>query len=295
MSRFCASCGTEVDETAIFCPTCGQPIDQDVESAIPAAPAWPDPPAAAAPAEAPIEPTRPVEPARDDPPRAASVEPAWGGDPPPAAPAEPAWDEPAAAPARPAPVVPDSSSVATEPGTWEQRDRTARADPSTAPDVGNMQDVTSAVAAQPPPPVTPQPSAPTAPGPEGPRPSPMDSVGVTRPVTLSGWLIGVGAGLAAIGALVALFDGVRTVVDLLVLVAMAAVAVSVFFSSRLPAFGHLRLATLAIVLVALGAITDRILAGVGDAGELLMFMGAAAAVIGVVLLETGRDQPLGES
>ena len=74
----------------------------------------------------------------------------------------------------------------------------------------------------------------------------MDSVGVTRPVTLSGWLIGVGAGLAAIGALVALFDGIRTVVDLLVLVAMAAVAVSVFFSSRLPAFGHLRLATLAL-------------------------------------------------
>jgi hypothetical protein len=120
-------------------------------------------------------------------------------------------------------------------------------------------------------------------------------VPVTRPVTLSGWLIGIGAVLAAIGALISLFDGLRTVVDLLVLVAMAGVAVSVFFSSRLPAFGHLRLATLAIVLVAFGAATDRILAGVGGAGELLLFMGAAAAVIGAVLLETGRDQPMGAS
>jgi hypothetical protein len=120
-------------------------------------------------------------------------------------------------------------------------------------------------------------------------------VPVTSPVTLSGWLIGIGAALAAVGALIALFDGVRTVVDLLVLVAMAAVAISVFFASALPAFGHLRLATLAIVLVAFGAATDRILAGVGNAGELLLFMGAAAAVIGAVLLETGRDQPLGGS
>jgi hypothetical protein len=123
----------------------------------------------------------------------------------------------------------------------------------------------------------------------------MDSVPVSAPVTLSGWLIGIGAAIAAIGALFALFDGGRPVVDLLILAAMAGVAVSVFFSSSLPAFGHLRLATLAIVLVAFGAAADRILAGLGGAGELLLFLGAAAAVIGVVLLETGRDQPLGGS
>lgn len=116
---------------------------------------------------------------------------------------------------------------------------------------------------------------------------------VTTPLTLSGWLIGVGAALAAIGALISLFDGVRTVVDLLVLVAMGGVAISVFFSSSIPAFGHVRLATLAIVLVAFGAGADRILGGVGGAGELLLFLGAAAAVIGAVLLEIGRDQPMG--
>ena len=43
MPRFCANCGTEVEDLAVFCPTCGQPIDQASETEIPAAPAWPDP------------------------------------------------------------------------------------------------------------------------------------------------------------------------------------------------------------------------------------------------------------
>jgi hypothetical protein len=141
--------------------------------------------------------------------------------------------------------------------------------------------------------------APPPPPPAAARAEPPPAAGsgmpieVTTPLTLSGWLIGVGAALAAIGALISLFDGVRTVVDLLVLVAMGGVAISVFFSSSVPAFGHVKLATLAIVLVAFGAAADRILAGVGGPGELLLFLGAAAAVIGAVLLETGRDQPMG--
>ena len=35
MARFCANCGTEVDESAIFCPTCGQPIDEAAETEMP--------------------------------------------------------------------------------------------------------------------------------------------------------------------------------------------------------------------------------------------------------------------
>ncbi len=42
MARFCANCGTEVEDSAVFCPTCGQPIDQATETEIPPAPAWPD-------------------------------------------------------------------------------------------------------------------------------------------------------------------------------------------------------------------------------------------------------------
>ena len=41
--RYCPNCGTEVDDTAAFCPTCGQAIDQAAETAMPAAPAWPEP------------------------------------------------------------------------------------------------------------------------------------------------------------------------------------------------------------------------------------------------------------
>lgn len=145
-------------------------------------------------------------------------------------------------------------------------------------------------AAPPPPPPAPRVGPPPAAAAAPPGGTPIQA---TLPLTLSGWLIGIGAALAAIGALISLFDGVRTVVDLLVLVAMGGVAVSVFFESSMPAFGHTRLATLAIVFVALGAGTDRIMAGVGGAGELLLFIGAAAAVIGAVILEIGRDQPMG--
>ena len=42
MARYCANCGTEVDDTAVFCPTCGQPIDPVAEAEMPAAPAWPE-------------------------------------------------------------------------------------------------------------------------------------------------------------------------------------------------------------------------------------------------------------
>jgi zinc-ribbon domain len=288
MARFCASCGTEVDDTAIFCPTCGQPIDQEAESAIPPAPAWPDPSESAPPRPDPAgAPTRPLEPAWGEPvndPRsqAAWDEPAAPPPPPPAARSEPPE-------IRPVSERRYSTEPADEPeppgaGSWPDAEP-----PASAEDVAPIESPSSAT----PPQAVAPPPPPPAEG--GPRSSPLDSVPVTSPVTLSGWLIGIGAALAAIGALIALFDGVRTVVDLLVLVAMAGVAISVFFSSALPAFGHLRLATLAIVLVALGAATDRILAGVGNAGELLLFMGAAAAVIGAVLLETGRDQPLGGS
>jgi hypothetical protein len=315
MTRFCASCGTEVDDTAIFCPTCGQPIDQEVESAIPPAPAWPDPADAQPPRQVGDgEPTRPIEPAWGEP---SQREPApWPNEGP--SREEPAASVPSAPPARrdQDPIRPvserrfDPAPEASAPrqpdapdgGGWQAADRGPSEEPEgvTPTDTGPGVATGDAprAAAAPPPSAAPAPSGPpsaVSPAPERPRSSPMDSVPVSAPVTLSGWLIGIGAAIAAIGALFALFDGGRPVVDLLILVAMAGVAVSVFFSSSLPAFGHLRLATLAIVLVAFGAAADRILAGLGGAGELLLFLGAAAAVIGVVLLETGRDQPLGGS
>ena len=84
MSRFCANCGTEVEDLAVFCPTCGQPIDQASETEIPAAPAWPDPaldePAAPAPLPA-AAPARWEEPTRTDVPPAPPAAPAAGPSP----------------------------------------------------------------------------------------------------------------------------------------------------------------------------------------------------------------------
>jgi hypothetical protein len=291
MTRFCASCGTEVDDTAIFCPTCGQPIDQQVESAIPPAPAWPDPGEAAPASSGPAAGVgAPPGPPPDEP------APMWGSQP---EARQASWDEPVApAPAarqpepirpiserryEPEPTAPDPTPPSPgDGGGWDQREPPTRPLDEPPPMPASADPALAAPRGADRPADTPQPA------------SPLSSVPVTAPVTLSGWLIGAGAAIAAIGALIALLDGGgRVIVDLLVLLAMGAVAISVFFASRMPPLSHLRLATLALVLVAFGAATDRILAGVGGVGELLLFLGAAAAVIGALLLELGRDQPLG--
>lgn len=116
---------------------------------------------------------------------------------------------------------------------------------------------------------------------------------LTMPVTLSAWLIGGGAALGALGALVALFDGFGSATALLALIGLLAVSATVFLSARLPAISNLRLATLAIVLVAFGIGLDRLGVGGAGIGELFLFLGTAAATIGVLMVELGHDQPLG--
>ncbi len=118
------------------------------------------------------------------------------------------------------------------------------------------------------------------------------SLPVSAPVMLSGWLIGGGAAVGALGALVALFDGSGTLVEFLVLVILVVIAVSVFAAAALPAIPHLRLATLVAALIAFGVALDRIGFGSGGVGMLLVFLGSAAAAIGGIILEIGRDQPV---
>jgi hypothetical protein len=215
MSRFCANCGTEVEDLAVFCPTCGQPIDQASETEIPAAPAWPDP----------------------DPPERVAEAPA------PAAAAEP------------------------PPSRWEEPTRT-----ETPP---------------PPPAVAPAPQPADRPGP------PPISIPLTMPVTLSAWLIGGGAVLGALGVLIALFGGFVNPIDVILLLLLIGIAATVFLSANVPAIPHLRLITLVIVLIGFGMALDRIGFGNAGAGELLLFLGTAAAAMGAIILELGRDQPLG--
>jgi hypothetical protein len=218
MSRFCPTCGTEVDDNAIFCPTCGQPVDQAAESEMPAAPAWP---AAAEPAEP-----------------EAPVQPPW----------EPAGNQ------EPAPPHEDMTRVEAQP------------------------------AAAPPPP-----AAASTPA------RPAIDLPLTMPVTLSAWLIGIGAALAAIGIVIGLFDGLLNPIELILLLALLAIAAAVFFSASLPNVPNLRLATLSVALIGFGIALDRLGFGGAGVGELLLFLGTAMAAIGAIILELGRDQPLGGS
>lgn len=248
MTRFCANCGTEVDDNAVFCPTCGQPIDQATETEMPPAPSWPDPePRASQPADEPPEPAE--QPPRDD-----------GG-----------W---ATEPDREPPPPRDDDAA----------DVTRVVEPQPAPD---------AEAAPTPSRDAPQERAATPPPASREPAGPAVNLPLTMPVTLSAWLIGGGAALGAIGALISLFDGLGTAIDLLLLIGLLAVAASVFLSDRVPHIPQLRLITLSIVLVAFGVALDRLGFGRAGAGELLLFLGAAAAAIGAIILETGRDQPLG--
>jgi len=199
-------------------------------------------------------------------------------------PAAPAWPD---APQEVAPPPP------MDRGPMERAapvDRVAPADWDAVEPEPRVEDPTRVEAAPPPPH-----SAPTA-APvtrdEPPR-QPTVNVPVTWPVMLSGWLIGGGAVLAAIGTVVGLFGGPINPIDLLLVLLLLGIAVTVFFSGSVPDIPHLRLATLGVVLVAFGIGLDRIGFGLAGVGELLLFLGAAAAAIGAILLELGRDQPLG--
>ena len=243
MTRFCANCGTEVDDNAVFCPTCGQPIDQETEAEMPPAPSWPEPePRAPQPAYEPAEPDEP-EPAAEPPLR---DDRGWSAEPQPEA-------------AEPTRVVEPPTVEAGPPRT-----------PDALPPRRSI-----------PPPVAREPARPAV------------DLPLTMPVTLSAWLIGGGAALGAIGALIAVFDGLGTAIDVLLLIGLLAVAASVFLSDRLPNVPQLRLIAMSIVLVAFGVALDRLGVGRAGAGELLLFLGTAAGAIGAIILETGRDQPLG--
>jgi hypothetical protein len=254
VARFCPNCGTEVDDTAVFCPTCGQPIEQDVETEMPPAPAWPEPePAARPPDSMPSE----SEPAA----------PEW-----PAAPREDVTEHRSEPPMREGFVPREAVVEPDEPSRVEPTRVEARPDFPRPPREPGLEDAAAEAPADP--------------------ARPVVDLPITTPVTMSAWLIGVGAALGAVGALIGLFDGFGAAIDLLALVALLAVTASVFLSASIPTIPHLRFITLAVVLVAFGVALDRLGIGRAGAGDLLLFLGSAAAMIGAVLLELGHDQPL---
>jgi hypothetical protein len=114
---------------------------------------------------------------------------------------------------------------------------------------------------------------------------------ITWPVMLSGWLIGVGALVAALG-LVVIFFSYLNPIDLVLLVLLLLIAATVFLSASLPPVPHLRLATLAVALIGLGVALDRIGFGSAGLGALLLFLGTAGVSAGALLAEVGRDRPM---
>ncbi len=234
-TRYCGSCGTEVDEDASFCPSCGRAIEperggaeDDQTAAIPPAPAWPAPPPAAASEQPPVPEAEP-------------------------APSDDRLREPAPMPPPPA-------------------------------------------AAAPPPPASPPPGATPPPGGTGPDRTGATQVElpITWPVTMSGWLIGAGSVVAAVGFLADMFAfrGAGSAVSIIFLLLMLGVAATVFISASVPAIPHLRLATLCLAFVALGVALDRLGFNAAGFGTLLILLGAAAAAAGAVILELGRDRPM---
>ena len=270
MLRYCPNCGTEVDETALFCPTCGSPIDEEMETQLPPAPAWPEPedvPAAGAPRE--VEPPQPVEPV---------VEPA-GPD---------RWEDRAPERIAPRGTPPDVDEAPAAPSMSEAE---AEAEEPWVEEPTRAEPRPSAAAA--PPPV----QAPAARRPPPPRGGSQDRPTVdlpfAMPVVLSGWLIGVGGLLAAIGLVIGFFTHSLIAIDLVLVLALLGVAATVFLAASVPEVPHLRLVVLAVVLIGFGMGLDRLLIRPAGVDVLLLFLGTAAAVIGAVLVEVGKDAPVG--
>ena len=185
-----------------------------------------------------------------------------------AIPAAPAWPVPDAPPAQEAEPPPQRREAAPDPAVTHDRPRVA------APA---------------------QPAGATPPPPAAPSGGPSVDVPLTLPVTLSGWLIGAGALIGALGIVIALFDGVLNPIELILLLGLIGIAAAIFFSASLASFPNLRLATLVVSLIGFGIALDRLGFGGAGAGELLLFLGTAAAAMGAIILELGRDQPLGPS
>jgi len=114
---------------------------------------------------------------------------------------------------------------------------------------------------------------------------------ITWPVMLSGWLIGIGALVAALGLIVIFFSYLNPI-DPILLVLLLGIAASVFLSASLPALPHQRLAILAVALIGLGVALDRIGFGRAGLGALLLFLGTAGVGAGALVAELGRDRPM---
>jgi hypothetical protein len=198
-------------------------------------------------------------------------------------------DEPMTAPEAPRPA----------PG-WDD-EPPARAEEARAEEAAPAEEPTRAER-----PVEPREGAPQAAAPAAGRRSAFPSarqlnLPVTWPVTLSGWLIGVGALVGVLAMFLpwipsdfgGAFGGFDSFVNIVLLILLLGVAAWVFLSTLVPQVRHQRLAILAVALVGLGIALDRIGIGGFGIGVVLFLLAMLAATIGALLLELGMDRPVG--
>lgn len=194
-----------------------------------------------------------------------------------AIPPAPAWPppEPAAGP-EPAPEPEPAAEPEPEPAVQE---------PAPEPEPGPAPAPAAAARANPPPP--PPPPGPGAPGASTTPSGPAAELPITWPVTLSGWLIGAGSLAAALTLLVRLGNPI----NLVLFVALLAIAASVFLADRVPTIPNQRLAILVVLTVALGVALERAAFRIQGV-ESIFLIAMIVAAGGALLLELGRDRPV---
>jgi hypothetical protein len=107
------------------------------------------------------------------------------------------------------------------------------------------------------------------------------------PTTLSGWLIGGGSALAALGLIASLDRAISA----LFFIALLWISASVFLAERIPQVPRQRFAVLATTLIGLGVALDR--AGFTVRGwDTAFLIGMLAAAGGALLIELDRDRPM---
>lgn len=305
----CASCGTEVDEDAIFCPTCGQPIRAGAQPELPPAPDWPAPP------------PRPGEPMTAD--RQVDAEmgsPASGatGQEPslvaPAAPREEPAPAESAAAAEPSPMTPTpdprtppSREALAEVPPW-RRGVAFRPTPLPPPDAATpppapppADEATPSWRATPTAAVSPADVAAPTPRPRA-TADPFGPAGIiAMPETIAGWLMTIGALVGVLAILLPWREGfgytaswgLASGMNILVVIALLAVLVVLLAPHLVPAIPHRDLAIAAIGLVGVGIGLDRLglpLTGMGATVFLIaMILVAGGGLIAVL----GLDRPTG--
>ncbi len=200
-------------------------------------------------------------------------------------PPAPAWPEPeTAAQGEPKP----DPETAIEPAPMRESAQMGEPEPDPEQTHDARPSARRAPAAEPPaPPVV------AAPVPGGPRRGIGEQVELpfTWPVMLSGWLIGVGSLVAALSLLLD-FRTFANPVTLIVFLLLLAVSASVFLASNIPDFAHRRLWVLVVAVAAFGIGLWRVGFGANFAG-VVFFLAVLAAAGGTIMVELGRDRPLG--